>query len=67
MSISLDGLYSQYSDMYTSSSAQSSASADKLKETLANTDYSASTEDELMDACKEFESYFVEQVFKALE
>lgn len=67
MSMSLDGLYSQYSDLYTSSTAQSQASANKLQSTLANTDYSASTDDELMEVCKDFEAYFVEQVFKALE
>lgn len=67
MSMSLDGLYSQYSDMYTSNAAKESAKADKLKETLANTDYSKSTDDELMAVCKEFESYFTEQVFKSLE
>ena len=67
MSMSLDGLYSQYSDMYTSNAAKDSAKADKLKDTLANTDYSKSTDDELMAVCKEFESYFTEQVFKSLE
>lgn len=67
MSMSLDGLYSQYSDMYTSSSAQNSAAADKLKDTLSKTDYSKSTDDELMEVCKEFETYFTEQVLKAME
>lgn len=67
MSMSLDGLYSQYSEMYTSNAAKDSAKADKLKETLSKTDYSKSTEDELMAVCKEFESYFTEQVFKSLE
>ena len=67
MSMSLDGLYSQYSEMYTSNAAKDSAAADKLKETLSKTDYSKSTEDELMAVCKEFESYFTEQVFKSLE
>lgn len=67
MSMSLDGLYSQYSDMYTSDAAKDSAKADKLKDTLSKTDYSKSTDDELMSVCKEFESYFTEQVFKSLE
>ena len=67
MSMSLDGLYSQYSEMYTSNAAKDSAKADKLKDTLATTDYSKSTEDELMEVCKEFEAYFTEQVFKSLE
>ena len=67
MSMSLDGLYSQYSEMYTSNAAKDSAKADKLKDTLASTDYSKSTDDELMEVCKEFEAYFTEQVFKSLE
>ena len=67
MSMSLDGLYSQYSEMYTSNAAKDSAKADKLKDTLATTDYSKSAEDELMEVCKEFEAYFTEQVFKSLE
>ena len=67
MSMSLDGLYSQYSEMYTSSAAKDSAKADKLKDTLSKTDYAKSTDDELMAVCKEFESYFTEQVFKSLE
>lgn len=66
MSMSIDGLYGQYADMLTSSSSQTTA-ADKLQSTLEGTDYSQSTDDELMGVCKEFESYFVEQVFKALE
>lgn len=67
MSMSLDGLYNQYSDMYTSGSAQNAAAADKLKDTLSKKDYSKSTEDELMEVCKEFETYFTEQVLKAME
>lgn len=30
-------------------------------------DYSKATDEELMDVCKEFEAYFVEQTFKAME
>jgi peptidoglycan hydrolase FlgJ len=66
MSISLDGLsgmYSEYGDIYNSNST----SGDSLKTSMEKTDYSTSTEEELMDACKEFEAYFVEQAFKALQ
>ena len=66
MSMSLDGIYSQYAAGMMSSSGNTSE-ADKLQGSLEKTDYSKSTEDELMNVCKEFESYFVEQVFKALE
>ena len=43
-----------------------SASAQALDKSL-DKDYSKATEEELMGACKEFEAYFLEQVFKALE
>ncbi len=67
MSMSIDGIYNQYTaDMISSSSANTSA-ADKLQSTLENKNYSKSTDEELMNVCKEFESYFVEQVFKSLE
>ena len=39
----------------------------KLKEKLDSTDYSQATDDELLDACKQFEAYFLEQVFKEME
>lgn len=38
----------------------------KIKST-ASKDYSQSTDDELMDVCKQFEAYFLEQVFKQME
>lgn len=31
-----------------------------------NTDMTQATDDELMDACKQFEAYFVEQMFKSM-
>lgn len=37
--------------------------ADKIK----GTDYSKATEEELMEACKSFEAYFIEQAFKGME
>lgn len=59
----LTDIYSQYSDLYN----ENKTSGSKLKTTLESTDYSTSTDDEIMDACKQFEAYFVEQVFKAME
>lgn len=41
------------------------SSTTKLEESL-KTDYSQATSDELMDVCKEFEQYFVEQIFKQM-
>ena len=53
---------SMYTDIYTT---QSSQTASKLENELS-TDYTKATDDELMDACKEFEAYFVEQMFKEM-
>jgi len=54
---------SYYSDYY---SQASNASAKALENTLGKVD-SQTTEDELMAACKEFEAYFIEQVYKGME
>jgi len=59
----INGLSSTYSDIY--STMAGSQSANKLEGQL-NTDYSKATDEELMRACKEFESYFLEQVFKQM-
>lgn len=54
---------SYYSDYYTNAS---NASKDALEKTLSGVDGKTS-DDELMKACKEFEAYFVEQIFKGME
>lgn len=41
-------------------------SADKIDKNLSK-DYTSATEEELMNACKEFEAYFTEQVFKSMK
>lgn len=43
------------------------AAETKLKETINNTDYSQATDDELLSACKQFEAYFLEQIFKEMQ
>ena len=53
--------------MYTDYLAKQDTSATKLNHTLQNTDYTQATEDELLEACKEFEAYFLEQVFKGMQ
>ena len=58
----ISSISSMYSDIYASSSSQS---ASKLQNKL-DTDYSQATNEELMDVCKEFESYFLEQMFKEM-
>lgn len=60
---SLDALnmqYSNYSDIYSNTTANS------LENTLNNTNLSGASEDELMEVCKDFEEYFVEQVVKSM-
>lgn len=54
---------SYYSDYYSN---VSNASKDALEKTLGSVDKQTS-EEELMKACKEFEAYFVEQIFKGME
>lgn len=53
---------SAYTDLYQTQVSQSTS---KLESEL-ETDYTQATNDELMDACKEFEAYFVEQMFKEM-
>ena len=57
-------LLSYYNEVYGSSNT---GSANKLQNTLSNADYSQASEEELYDVCKQFESYFVEQVIKQME
>lgn len=58
----IGGITSAYNDIYASASSQS---ASKLESKL-DTDYSKATDDELLETCKEFEAYFLEQVFKEM-
>lgn len=60
--LSLSGLSALYSN-----TDYSSISSDKLSSRISDADYSEASDDELMDACKEFETYFVEQVLKEAE
>ena len=57
--ITLDSNYAQYLQSINS------ASADKLKST-AGKDLSKADDEELMEACKEFEAYFLEMVMKEM-
>lgn len=52
-----------YSDAYANAANQS---ASKLQDKLNGADYTKATDDELMDACKQFEAYFVEQMYKSM-
>ena len=65
MSMSIGGLSSYYLD--TMSSVNNSDKTQKLEQTLANTDAATAEDKELLEACKSFETYFVEQVFKEMK
>jgi Rod binding domain-containing protein len=56
-------LSSAYAEYYQ---AQNTA-ANKLSENITNKNYETASEDELLGACKQFEAYFLEQVFKAMQ
>ncbi|MCM1178965.1 MAG: rod-binding protein [Clostridium sp.] len=51
------------SDYYVNASK---ASANALENTLNKVDKNA-TEEQLLSACKEFEAYFIEQIYKGME
>ena len=59
----IGGVYSLYTDyMQNQNTAET-----KLKESVEGRDYSQATDEELLDVCKQFESYFLEQVFKEMQ
>ena len=59
--------FSNVASMYTDTYANASnRAADRLQNKLDGADYTKATDDELMDACKQFEAYFVEQMFKEM-
>lgn len=58
----IGNLTSAYGDIY---SKASESSASKLEGKLKG-DYSQATDEEMMEACKQFEAYFTEQVFKGM-
>ncbi|MCM1326797.1 MAG: rod-binding protein [Bacteroidales bacterium] len=58
----IGSMSASYSDIYKTAS---DANASKLQNQLG-ADYSNATDEELMDVCKQFEAYFLEQVFKEM-
>ena len=51
---------------YAEYSKQLDPASDKLKNKISGKDYANATDEELMEACKEFEAYFVEMMFKEM-
>lgn len=52
---------------YTDYLKNQSVAETKLKETIDGANYAQASDDELLDACKQFEAYFLEQVFKEMQ
>lgn len=52
---------------YMDSVSDTSSSTSELEKTLGSGDLSNASDDELMHVCKDFESYFIEQMFKSME
>ena len=56
----MTGVNTSYADTYDKTSSD-------LTDKINGTDFSKASDDELMSVCKDFESYFVEQVLKSME
>ena len=63
MSISIDNYVGQLGDLYNNAN---NTTASKLENSLS-TDYAKASDEELMEVCKQFEAYFLEQVMKGME
>ncbi|MBQ7973094.1 MAG: rod-binding protein [Lachnospiraceae bacterium] len=57
----LASAYAGYADQVSGTS-----SAESYKNKIENTDFSNATDEELMEACKSFEAYFIEMMYKEM-
>ncbi len=57
----LTSAYSQYAE-----NLSGNAKAEALNNKVSGADYSKATDEELMEVCKEFEAYFLEQMYKEM-
>lgn len=53
--------------LLNSTTSISTTTSQKLEDTLKNSDSSSASDDELLEVCKSFESYFVEQVINEMK
>lgn len=65
MSFSVDKLGAYGLSGFDNTSSTSSINADKLQDSLEG--INGATDEELMKVCKDFETYMIEQVIKAME
>ena len=63
MDVNFSSITDIYNKYLSDSATQKNSSLSKLN---ASKDYSKATDDELMEVCKQFESYFLEQCFKEM-
>lgn len=63
MAVSIGDVYGNYFTQNDTGSIKASA----LEKKLGNTGMEDATDEELMEACKEFESYLIEQVMKQVQ
>lgn len=56
--------YYDFNSIYGNTPATNTTSADKLVNTLDNINVENASDEELLEACKSFEAYFIEQVLK---
>ena len=66
MSMKIDNYTNSLIDMYNTQTNNTSEKTSDLENKLSG-DLSTANSDELMEVCKEFEAYFTEQVFKAMQ
>lgn len=59
----MSDIAAMYSNTYASAANQK---ASQLQNKIANADHSRTSDDELLDACKQFEAYFIEQMYKGM-
>ena len=64
MSVSINNPISSY---LTADTVRNDSRTNKLSSTIKNTDISNASDEELMDVCKSFEAYFIEQAFKEMK
>ena len=62
----MDNMISNINSIYSNNSTYTNATTNSISSKLNSTDLSKATDDELMDVCKDLESYFVEQMMKAM-
>lgn len=65
--IDTSSFFHTYSNYSNDLSSASDVSAKKLEESLNSSNLENSTDEELMDVCKSFEAYFIEQMYKEMK